>query len=40
LIDVEGGKIDGITVTVDDGVISQDIPVQIPDEFLPGREIE
>lgn len=40
LIDVEGGKIDGITVTVDDGVISQDIPVQIPDEFLPAGSVE
>lgn len=40
LIDVDGGKIDGITVTVDDGVTSQEIPVVIPDEFLPGEDTE
>lgn len=40
LIDIDGGKIDGITVTIDDSVTSQDIPIEIPDEFLPGDDTE
>lgn len=40
MIDVEGGKIDGITVTVDDSVTIQELPIEIPDEFLPGGNTE
>ena len=40
MIDVEGGKIDGITVTIDDSVTIQEYPIEIPDEFLPGEDTE
>ena len=40
MIDVEGGKIDGITVTIDDSVTIQECPIEIPDEFLPGEDTE
>lgn len=40
LIDVDGGKIDGITITIDGSVTSQDIPIEIPDDFLPGEDTE
>lgn len=33
MIDVEGGKIDGITVTIDDSVTIQEYPIEIPDDF-------
>lgn len=40
LIDVDGGKITGITVTVDNGVTEEMIDVLIPDDFLPGEDTE
>ncbi len=40
LIDVDGGKITGITVTVDNGVTEEMIDVLIPDNFLPGEDTE
>lgn len=40
LINIDGGKIDGITVTIDGSVTSQDIPILIPDEYLPGENTE
>lgn len=40
LIDIEGGKITGITVTVDNGLTEENIDVIIPDEFLPGDDTE
>lgn len=40
LIDVEGGKITGITVTVDTGLTEEVIDVIIPDSFLPGEDTE
>lgn len=40
LINIEGGKIEGITVTIDGSVTTEDIPVLLPDEFLPGEDTE
>jgi len=39
LIDIEGGKISGITVTIDNGVQEENIDVTLPDEFMPGEDI-
>lgn len=40
LVNIDGGKITGITVTVDNGTIEENIEVVIPDEFMPGNDIE
>lgn len=40
LVDIDGGKINGITVTIDGSVTSQDIPITIPDGYLPGSDTE
>lgn len=38
LVDIEGGQISGITVTIDNGVQEENIDVILPDEFLPGED--
>lgn len=40
LIEVEGGKIEGITVSVDDGVTEEDVNITVPDDYLPGQNTE
>lgn len=40
LTEIEGGKISGITVTVDDGLKEEIIDVLIPDDFLPSNDSE
>lgn len=40
LVELEGGRINGIAVLVDDGVTEEDMDFVVPDEFLPGEGID
>lgn len=37
-INVDGGAVEGITITVDDSVVEEDVVITIPDEYLPGGD--
>lgn len=38
LINIDGGQISGISVTIDNGTQEENIDITLPDEFMPGED--
>lgn len=38
LVNIDGGQINGITVTIDNGVTEENVDVTLPDDFMPGED--